>query len=136
MYRYLPAFICIFANFCCLNCVIHPTTYIHEILILLLKNINRCSWDWQVLNVSKRDSMFVAAHAMALPWYLCLFFYSSYPIFIYIMYLCLCRWLYRKRIRITMSGKHANDQPVQLLEQQLSSPELRYDIHWTMWWMK
>ncbi|XP_067929922.1 NAD kinase 2, mitochondrial-like [Watersipora subatra] len=39
------------------------------------------------------------------------------------------RWLHRKRIRITMSGKHANDQPVQLLEQQLSSPELRFSEH-------
>lgn len=26
-----------------------------------------------------------------------------------------------------MSGKHANDQPVQLLEQQLSAPEFRYN---------
>ncbi|KAF6029574.1 NADK2 [Bugula neritina] len=39
------------------------------------------------------------------------------------------RWFLRKRIRIIMSGKHANDQPVQLLDQQLSSPEFRFSEH-------
>ena len=39
------------------------------------------------------------------------------------------RWKWRQRIRITMSGHHANDDPVELHDQQLQYLEHRYTEH-------
>lgn len=39
------------------------------------------------------------------------------------------RWQWRQRIRITMSGYHANDDPIELSDQQLQYLEHRYTEH-------
>ncbi|XP_060567958.1 NAD kinase 2, mitochondrial-like [Ruditapes philippinarum] len=39
------------------------------------------------------------------------------------------RWLWRQRIRITISGYHANDDPIELSDQQLHYLEHRYTEH-------
>ena len=41
----------------------------------------------------------------------------------------MCRWLWRQRIRITVSGKHANDDPIELHDQQLRFLEHRFTEH-------
>ena len=37
--------------------------------------------------------------------------------------------MYRQRIRITMSGRHSNDDPVSLHDEGLKSPEHRFTEH-------
>lgn len=39
------------------------------------------------------------------------------------------RWKWRQRIRITMSGKYENDDPIELHDQQLQYPEHRFTEH-------
>ncbi|XP_055956075.1 NAD kinase 2, mitochondrial-like isoform X2 [Patella vulgata] len=39
------------------------------------------------------------------------------------------RWKWRQRIRITMSGQHDNEEPIELHDQQLKFPEHRFSEH-------
>lgn len=39
------------------------------------------------------------------------------------------KWLWRQRIRVTLSGKHAFDDPIELHDQQLMYPEYRWAEH-------
>ncbi|PVD23404.1 hypothetical protein C0Q70_16673 [Pomacea canaliculata] len=39
------------------------------------------------------------------------------------------RWRWLQRIKVTMSGQHSNDTPIELHDQQLSFPELRFIEH-------
>lgn len=36
------------------------------------------------------------------------------------------RWMHRQRIKITLTGEHATEQPVELHDQQLQYPEYRF----------
>lgn len=36
------------------------------------------------------------------------------------------RWMHRQRIKVTLTGEHAFEQPVELHDQQLQYPEYRF----------
>ena len=45
---------------------------------------------------------------------------------IILMHFFILRWMRRQRIKVTLTGEHAFDQPVELHDQQLQYPEYRF----------